>query len=163
MILDYARLEDLVGRIRHAAHDPLGCDRFGKHAVGIEALEPRVVPPGNAVLHEDYRGVASEERRAFGGERAEHVRLQRDEHRVLLFQISGIRRRANAANDGLVAMQELDAAALHRFQVRAPCDHRDVVARRGELGRDMPADRAGAEDAQLHADRITRHENLPLR
>src|SRR6202007_2313545 len=64
--------------------------------------------------------------------------------------------RAHAPRDRLLAVQQLDAAAAHGLEMGATRHHRDVVVRRGQFRRDVAADRAGAEDAQFHADRITR-------
>jgi len=60
------------------------------------------------------------------------------------------RQRAHAAANRLVAVDQRYPLVAHRFQMRAARDHRDVVAARGELGGDVAADRAGAEDADLH-------------
>jgi hypothetical protein len=162
VVVDHAGLDDLVRRIGHAADDPLGRHRPRKLAAWIEPREPRVVPPGNAVLHEYHRRVAPEERRALLGEGGKEIRLERHEDRVVRSKLACVRCRPHAAHDRLLAVQQLQAAALHRFEMRAAGHHRDIVSCGGELRRDVPADRAGAEDAQFHADRIPRHENLPL-
>ena len=94
---------------------------------------------------------AADERRAGGGEIAERVGLQRDEDKILQPEARRVGQRAHPAADGALAVDQRYPLVAHRFQMRAARDHRDLVAARGELRGDVPADRAGAEYADLHA------------
>jgi hypothetical protein len=75
VVLDHARLDDLVRRIRHAAEDPLGRHGPREPAIGIQTREPGVIPPRNPVLHEDHRGFGVEQPFRLLGKRRQQVRF----------------------------------------------------------------------------------------
>jgi len=47
-------------------------------------------------------------------------------------------------------MEQLQSISLNSLQMRTPGDHRHFVSRGSEFRRDMPANRAGAENADSH-------------
>ena len=76
--------------------------------------------------------------------------LQSDDHAVLHPEFGGIVRAGRMRDDLLVAFQEPHAVLAHRLEVRAARDEADVRAGLRKLDAQIAADRAGAEDADLH-------------
>ena len=136
-VFDHAGLDHLVRRKDHAADDPPLRDRGAQAAAGIEkgkvgrrrmiGRQPDIVPPGNAVLREDDRGVLAQQRpkavRKAGHpgcfQRADDEVLRAERRRIVggldLRRELGCRRREAS---GLLPSPPLDAARASRRRRR---------------------------------------------
>src|SRR5574341_2665181 len=118
--------------------------------------EPEPVPPRNAVLGENHRRILAQERESGIRKDPERVRLQGDENKILQTHFFRRIRSSDAAAYHLFTMNQRYPLVAHRVEMRAARHHRHVVPAGGELGRDVTADRAGAEYADSHSHTLVR-------
>ena len=122
----------------------------GESAAESLAAEPLEVPPGQAVLHGQYHGVGAEHRIDIAHDLIEEVGLHRQHDDILL---AGLGRLVDGFHFGgldlAVVPLQLESVPLDRGEMRALVDDGDILARECEFGRQQPADRAGADDADL--------------
>ena len=78
------------------------------------------------------------------------MRLDPEHDQVRAAGLGDAIRRLDARNDLFAVLLELEPALADRLEVRAPGHDRHALARGGELRRDVAADRAGANDSDVH-------------
>ena len=163
-IADHPGFDDHVGRIDHAADDALEADRAGQHPARVEPRQVGArqavvgaaveIPPRDAVHREHDAGVGADQRHHRRRRVGQGRRFQRDEHDVLHAQRFGSVGGADARVGALVADPQGQAALADRGELGAARHRRHLDAgpcRAGpEPGGDMAANRAGAENDDLH-------------
>ena len=148
---------DLDGGIDDRADDALGPEPLQIAPPGSTAsrrvpssgsAEPVEIPPGHAVLHGDDGGVGAEQRCDLGERRTDRMGLQRQHDIVLHAEVGCPLGGAHGDRRLLAVLDEAQAVRLDRLEMRAARDDRQVDAAGGrQLGGEIAADRAGAEDA----------------
>src|SRR5258708_2955254 len=126
-----------------------GIDAFqvGACVVARGGLE---VPPGDAVLRADDRGVLTDERRHLGRELRQSMGLYAEKNDV---HRPGFRDVANDARmhfEVAVRADYAQAAFLHGPQVRTACEQGDIVGGARQAGSDVSSDGACAGDQEFH-------------
>ena len=165
---DDARALDLRRLVADGGDDGVDRQMASDHAAGIDALEPNAfvraamleeIPPGNAVLrrHDHRRG--RDDRGDFGCDRRELMRLDPEHDEVRAAGLGDAVRRLDARDDLFAVLLELEPAFADRLQMLPARHDLHALARRGELGRDVAADRACADDSDVH--RAIRTHALP--
>src|SRR5262249_37893942 len=135
----HARLDQLSGRIHHAADDPLGRDPATDETARVHAAHnaagqlPTVaveVPVRDAVLHGHPGGVGPEELRHLFGDGLELVGLHGENHQVLRAGSRVITGHGDVADDVLAAVghDELQAARAYGVDVGAAHAERYLLA-----------------------------------
>jgi hypothetical protein len=158
-VLDDARRDDLGGWIDGAADGALGTDGAPLPAVGINALQLQVrvlpleaveIPPRDTVLRGDDGRVRPEQRLHLLRHLPRLMRLERDDHVILLAELGRIG--GGRHPGGLLAAvdEELEAVRPDGVEMGAARDERHVGLAFLEEDGEMPADGAGAVDADLH-------------
>src|SRR5207247_2720414 len=108
------------------------------------------IPPGDAVLHRDDRGVGAAEMLDVAGDRRDLMRLDGQQHDVLLARIARAldrtRVRPLRGDLGAVFPDHAHALRANGVEVRAACDERDVFASRSKPSAEVAADRSRADD-----------------
>ena len=149
------------GRIHDAADHPTHFGVGLDHAAGIDGVQPLAfqlaavlaeIPPRHAVLRGEHGGVVFVKRAHRRGHAGHRVRLEREQHEILRPGLRHVLRGADIFCDVLraVAHHEPQPIALHRREVRSACDERDFFASQRQLRAEIPADGAGADDADFH-------------
>ena len=159
-MLDHAGRDQVGRRVDDAADDAAGREQVPELSVRIDALQTRVlpaaaglveVPPGDAVDRGHQRGLLADQGLDGRRGRGQRVRLHRDDDEILRPELAGVVRALRMDHDGLAAAAQGQAIGLHRRQMRTARDAahlRSAGARQSR--RHVPADGAGAEDADLH-------------
>ena len=81
------------------------------------------------------------------------MRLEPDDDQVLHAELRRLRARAQPVDAARAAdmIDEPQALALDRFEMRAARDQHDLVPAGGQRGSDDRADRSGADDGDAHS------------
>ena len=157
--MDHAWCREVGREVRQRSDDAPRLDGRRDHAARIDTLEPETVelaaeilevPPGDPVLRADDDRVRPEERGERGRNRREAVRLHAEKDDVGVTDGRDVRRQLRPHLEVAVGAAHLQAAVLHRAQVRSARDQHDVGADTRQLRADVPADRAGSDDDDLH-------------
>jgi hypothetical protein len=159
--LDNARRGDLGRGKYHAAEDALDLNVGHQRAIRIHCLDPPAlkfaavlleIPPGNTVLGRDHDGLVVEQAGDLLGDGLDLVRLERQDHDVLLAGLAKLARGLDVARHMFAAIlfDQLQAVPAHGLEVRAARNQRDFLAREREFRAHQTADSAGADDADLH-------------
>src|SRR5438876_603445 len=158
-VMDHPRLCDVGRKIRERSHDAPRFDRRRDDAAGIDALEPQTVqraadslevPPRNAVLRGHDDGVRTEQRTERRRDGRQTVRLDAEDddvRRADRVQIAGHFRPDVKIPFGA---EHAKAPLAHGLQVRTAREQHDVGTGARQPRADVPADRAGARDDDLH-------------
>ena len=159
--LRHARLRLGAGGIDHAADGARRADRVPDDVARIGLRHPAavlgaamagVVPPGDAVGDEDHRRIRPQQRPDGAGDAAQRRHLGADHHRIL----RGRARPGRRPGAGRTCMSPSGGAddqplRLHGGEVGAARDDGQIGPALGQAAGEVAADRAGAEDADLHA------------
>ncbi len=164
-VLDDAGLGHLGGGIDDAADGALGRQQLADYTAGVHALhapafvgagELMEIPPGDAVDRRDDGRLRPQQRLHLLRGTWQRMRLQRDDDVVLRPGLRGGGDGADGDHRLAALAAQREALGLHRLQVRAARDDGHLgVTLGGELRRHQPAERAGAEDAELHGQALT--------
>ena len=85
-----------------------------------------------------------------GCDRRQLVRLDREHDEVRAAGLGDAIRRLDARDDLFAVLLQLEPAFADRLQMLAARHDLHALARRGELGRDVAADRACSDDGDVH-------------
>ena len=143
-----------------AAEDLLEGDRCCDFAARVDALQRAAretlhafaEPPGHAVHRRQHNGAWAEQRADAARDLRERRAFDGDDDKVLQAELGRTRRRAHRALQATLGR-------IHAPPVRAQCLERCAARQRADLRMprghqtraDEAADRAGADDANLHA------------
>ena len=158
---DDARRHQFGGRIHHAAEHPLRWNAARQFASRVHAVHGAPVelaamaveiPERYAVLHRHHHGAWTEQLADLGRDAVDLVRLERQDHQVLLAGRIIVVRRAHLRGDPLlpVHLDELDAVRADRRQIGAPHDECHLLARQRQPGADQAADCSRSDNCDLH-------------
>ena len=150
-------------KVHDTADDALGRHGARKQPARIEALEVQLAlavgqaieePPGHAVHRRDDAGRCAEQRRDGGGDLGQALSLDGDDDAVLRAETRRIAVHGRAGDEHFARSQRANAQPLapNGLERRAARHHADLVPGAREPGGHQAADRAGAEDADSHAD-----------
>ncbi len=145
--------------MKDAAHHPRGIERLIERAAGIDRLDAHAlesaallmkIPPGYSVLRGDEDGAGSEQRYDLRRRRRQGIRLQGQDHQILLAELCGAVARGDLHPARRARLGECQAARPDRRELRAAGHHAHRQAGARQLRRHVAADRAGAEDGDPH-------------
>ncbi|MNT14160.1 hypothetical protein D3C72_1491540 [compost metagenome] len=158
-VLDHARRNDLSRGIDHAADRPLrpqalplapaGIDAFQRAAGQVAAMLVEI-PVRNAVDAGDDRGFRPQQRLHLVHHARHGMRLEGDEHIVLVSELARIAGAAHLGHALLAVDQQPDTMFLHCREMGAARDEADLRPRARQLRPDIAADRACAVDTHFH-------------
>ena len=152
-----SRLDDLRGRIDHAADHavdvnaggnlPSGIDRFDVRAP-VRALVSQKIPPRNAVLHGDDERLRADQAANLPGNRRELMGLHRQHDDVGHAGLVNPAGRGDRPGQtlGSVLLNEPDAGLPEGVEVRAPADERDLLSRQHEPCAEHATNGPGTDD-----------------
>ena len=164
--LDHAGLDDLARRENDAADGPLRPDQVPLGAVGVDrsdapalvgALQLVKIPPGDAVGGRDHGRLRPEQRLQALADPRHGMGLEGDDDGVLRAEFRRIVGRPDLRPALLPAGAHAHAVGLHRREMGPARDQRHFRAAKRKLEAEIGADRAGADDADLH---VTPSERL---
>ncbi len=109
------------------------------------------IPIGNAVLQRHHDGVGPEQLRHLRRNRFDLMRLHRENDGILRTGRSVVVGRIHARHGqfGSIAVDDPDAAAAQRIQIRTACDEGHLIAGVREPGSQVTANRSDPDDRYL--------------
>jgi len=147
--------------IHHAAHRPVQRQHLGHRPARVHTLdpaslvragEPVEVPPRNAVLRSDDRGVRPQQRLHQVARRRVCVRLEAQEHVVHRADLLGPVGRVRMGGEITAWTEHLHPLVTQRREVRATGHQMDLDTGTAEARPDIGADRARPEHSNSHGE-----------
>jgi hypothetical protein len=156
---DIARLRHLARRPENPAHCACRPHRVPQRVARIHLWQPPAIhrpamrheiPPGNAVVDEHNRRIRPQQRGDRLRHRRQRRRLHRHQHRILLTKLGRIGAGGDRPGHVLIRCHHAQAICADRRQMRAACDDGHLRPAQRKAHRQMPANGAGAKDADFH-------------
>ncbi len=158
-MLDHARLNDFSRRVDDASQNAVGAEPVplcvaridgGKARAFVRAAQLVEVPPRHAVHATYNRGVVANQGLHLVDNRRHRMGLERDDHIILLAQISGVVRGCDRHGDAFAVLNQGQAVRLHRSQMWSARNEADISPGLYEFDGHVATDGARAEDADFH-------------
>src|SRR6202042_454859 len=132
-----------------ASDNPAGIDALELNPL-LRAAMLEKVPPRKTVLRRHERCRGRHDRGDLGCDRRQLMRLDPEDAKIGAAGFGDPVRRLDPCDDLFAVLLEREPVFADRLQVLPARHDRPALARRGELGRNMAADRAGADDRDVH-------------